>query len=47
VFKLDTREWFSENVGPVVACVDFDNVNNTLDDLITEMVIFDGKMLGA
>ncbi len=47
MFKLDTGERFGENVSPVVTCVNFNNANSALDDLITEVAVLNGKMLCA
>jgi len=41
VFELDMGEGFSENIGPVVIGVNFDNPNCSIEDLISEVVVLD------
>jgi len=43
-FKFDLQKWFSKNVGSIVICVNFDDLNSSVKALVSKMMKFDRKM---
>jgi hypothetical protein len=46
-FMLLVTKWFCHDVNPVKICMDFDNADETLFDLVFEMMRLKGYMFGV
>jgi len=46
-FELNMGERLGEDVSPIVIGMNFDNLDCPIEDLITKMMISDGKMLST
>ncbi len=43
-FKFISRKWLGKDVGEIVGAIDVLNFNSPIEDLISKVVIFDGKV---